>query len=684
MNLSISKELIMKLIRYGIAAILSLILITLFYFFLCTPLSQKSEDIDSQITSPEHEEEVEALRDQIAAREREIELEKERYARDRDMLLREIETMQEYADQPDEIESAGIETPEIIISGTQSHGGSIIISEGDTFYLAPSRNVDVSRYPTMEMPDAVLADSTFSVLVSLTEQLVTAETVVEEGATTESGQLSLTLPESDFWEIDVILSAPAFKIAGGTNISKIILPRLGNSTMARFDLRARSADQYQSTSKIYATLWHEGMYLAKISREITVLQDSIAFHAIAATGVEDTTSHAGGTSGQLLFSGVNLCSNFQVPDMTVYILENLDATQPNLTSIILNSPFLQPYSGSFYKSPQLSSWLTSKYRSLSQRSARNARPVDGPENREQVKAQSLSYLQGLGKELYTKFAPPAFKDSYWRLMNKLGGSFRTIQIYTNNPDLPWELMIPHRGLPDDDVVFLGTRFRISRWHTTDVGNQFERPPQSLSIRELLVIAPEYSGAVALPGVKQELEVLSVLDGYRRIPGRYDSLRTMVNELPEGIVHFAGHGILETEQEGIYNYQIKLEDFDLDILTWRGLFQQNTASHPLFFFNACDVGQSHQVANFVDGWAPAVLETGASGYVGGLWPLNDKSAAEFAMTFYRMLDERIDSGAVNLADLLRDTRRVFYENGDPTYLAYVYYGDPNLKIVRHSL
>ena len=682
MNLSISKELIVKLIRYGITAILSLIFVMLIYFFLCTPLSHKSRDMEEPIASAQHEEEIEALRENIAAREREIELEREQYARDRDMLLREIEAMQDEVE--DEAELDLLAPPPLDVTEVESRGGVLIAYENDTFYLAGSRNLDISRYPTMEMPDAVLADSTFSVLISLTEQLVTSETVVEEGATTESGQLSLTLPESDFWELDVILSAPAFKIAGGTNISKIILPRLGNSTMARFDLQARSTDQHQSTSKIYATLWHEGMYLAKISREITVHQDSLALRTIATTDMEDSTRQVGSTSGQLLFSGVNLCSNFQVPDMTVYILESLDATQPNLTSIILNSPFLQPYSGSFYKLPQLSGWLTSKYRSLSQRSARNVRPVDAPENAEQERAQSLSYLQGLGKELYTKFAPPAFKDSYWRLMNKLGESFRTIQIYTNNPDLPWELMIPHRGLPDDDVVFLGTRFRISRWHTTDVGNMFERPPQSLSIRELLVIAPEYSGAVDLPGVKQELEVLSDLDGYRRIPGRYDSLRTMVNQLPEGIVHFAGHGILEAEQEGIFNYQIKLEDFDLDIITWRGLFQKNPASHPLFFFNACDVGQSHQVANFVDGWAPAVLETGASGYVGGLWPLNDKSAAEFAMTFYRMLDERIDSGAVNLADLLRDTRSVFYENGDPTYLAYVYYGDPNLKIVRHSL
>jgi CHAT domain-containing protein len=117
------------------------------------------------------------------------------------------------------------------------------------------------------------------------------------------------------------------------------------------------------------------------------------------------------------------------------------------------------------------------------------------------------------------------------------------------------------------------------------------------------------------------------------------------------------------------------------MTWRGLAPHAQKAHPLFFFNACDVGQAQHVLNFVDGWAPAVLEAGASGYIGGLWPLADRGAAEFAVSFYDLVGAELPQGSVNVADALRKTRQLFYKNGDPTFLAYVYYGDPNLYLTR---
>jgi hypothetical protein len=33
----------------------------------------------------------------------------------------------------------------------------------------------------------------------------------------------------------------------------------------------------------------------------------------------------------------------------------------------------------------------------------------------------------------------------------------------------------------------------------------------------------------------------------------------------------------------------------------------------------------------------------------------------------------------VAEALRATRARFYVTGDPTYLAYAYYGDPNLRL-----
>jgi CHAT domain-containing protein len=83
---------------------------------------------------------------------------------------------------------------------------------------------------------------------------------------------------------------------------------------------------------------------------------------------------------------------------------------------------------------------------------------------------------------------------------------------------------------------------------------------------------------------------------------------------------------------------------------------------------------------VDGWAPTVLDSGGSGFIGGLWPLSDQGAAAFAAHFYAELNQAIHAGGSPLVSkLLQDSRQGFFESGDPTYLGYVYYGDVNLAI-----
>ena len=71
----------------------------------------------------------------------------------------------------------------------------------------------------------------------------------------------------------------------------------------------------------------------------------------------------------------------------------------------------------------------------------------------------------------------------------------------------------------------------------------------------------------------------------------------------------------------------------------------------------------------------VLVTGASGFIGGMWPLTDRTAAVFSTSFYGDISGQLKSGPVYVAEVLQQVRSQFYETGDPTSLAYVYYGDP---------
>ncbi|HYX70755.1 MAG TPA: CHAT domain-containing protein, partial [Terriglobales bacterium] len=79
-----------------------------------------------------------------------------------------------------------------------------------------------------------------------------------------------------------------------------------------------------------------------------------------------------------------------------------------------------------------------------------------------------------------------------------------------------------------------------------------------------------------------------------------------------------------------------------------------------------------------------LRIGASGYIGALWPVNDRVAALFAARFYQGMESELAAtgGRARVSEVLTRTRRdVFRETGDPTALAYVFYGDPNLAFAR---
>lgn len=555
------------------------------------------------------------------------------------------------------------------------------------------QEVEITRYPTIEAQKHVTVGKEFSVLISLTEEQITPEVKIKQGSVTEFGQLAMSLPEQNIWEIDVVLSAVGFSFRDNKDTAKIQLPREGDSTPALFYLTPEPISERQLVRKLYATLWYQGDYLAKIMRDITIIQQPgevvMTSRMIEASPSIQTTSYR--VQGQS--ATLQLQPEFSVPDLTVYIftLPKTLSNVPATSLITIHSPeWLQPKTETFSIHVDFSKWLISQYGSF-RNASRGLSIGDGepsaileagkPSSAAQKK-KNILLLKGMGRELYQKFAPPAFKNAFWIMKDKLGDEFDSIQIFTNDPILPWELMRPIRENNTDEQDFLGMDFRIARWHISQSTTQLDSPPQKLPIYDLVAIAPEYEGGRALEHVGKEISVLQE-HGFRVMPGRFDEFFQFFEgeEIEEGIIHFAGHGTVQKGGEGLMEYSIQLEDGELDLMTVRGLFSGKMRTHPFFFLNACDIGQAHHVANFVDGWAPAVLEGGASGYIGGLWPLGDQGAAEFATHFYQLLTQKLDEGSVSIAEVLQETRKQFYDNGDPTFLAYVYYGDPDFRLTR---
>src|SRR5262249_39928213 len=74
----------------------------------------------------------------------------------------------------------------------------------------------------------------------------------------------------------------------------------------------------------------------------------------------------------------------------------------------------------------------------------------------------LLNLRGAGRQLWDS-TPKRLKDTFWTLQD--AGKLETIQIASEEPFLPWELMMPRRG--DTTLGPLGTEFVVGRWLPRD-------------------------------------------------------------------------------------------------------------------------------------------------------------------------------------------------------------------------
>jgi hypothetical protein len=552
--------------------------------------------------------------------------------------------------------------------------------------------VQVERYPNIEAPDTVFAGQEIAVQVSLTSEQISPETKILSGAQRQ-GRLQLPMAEGErHWTLTVILTAPGMEITrGGTNTAEITLARDSDSSIAVFYLRAQplvaSNGNGKRDTRILATLWRQGAFLARLSRPLTI---------VAAAPTRSAASNEGGASTQSTppestpatppmaataptrpssssSPAVQLDPAMAAPNLT--IIENRVG---NILRLIFYSPPNAPVEADIPNPDALHAWINAHFAQMASRdSGLVADPAD-KQNMASAHLHARDYLSAFGAELYDRFAPQAFKDLFFKLLNEGPGKLETIQVFSDDPALPWELMKPAIANSTERMDFLGARFSIARWPLTRRGAM--RPPQSLAVEKSVVIAPNYEGMQTLEAANLELATLKKMRGFTEVAGNYAAVREVAAHPPPGIVHFAGHGSV-IERRGVPQFAILLQDSEMDPATWRALGASATATHPLFFFNACDVGESQRFMNDVDGWAPALLESGASGYIGALWPVSDEIAELFASTFYGGVGEVLEANKnLSVAGLLMMTRRdVFRKTHDATALAYVFYGDPKLVL-----
>jgi len=552
----------------------------------------------------------------------------------------------------------------------------------------------IERYPNIEAPDSVALGQEIAVQVSLTTEQLAPETKILSGEQ-HDGKLKIHMAAGEEqWTVTVNLTAPGMEFTRGGNTSELKVTHDGDSTLAVFYLRPAATalgseprPDARIDTRILATLIHDGAFIARLARPLTIVASTS--QAIVPAAESPRASQPPDTSVRVAAAApgaaaaakpeIRFDPDIGAPDLT--IVENRVGSTLRL---VFFSPRSAPVEADIADPDALHAWIDAHYAQM----AIGARGFALQDNTQPGTPQhAADYLAGFGNELYGRIAPQAFKTLFWKLMDnsanhspdnkRAKGTFEYIQVLSDDPAIPWELMRPSRADGSDRIDFLGLHFSVARWPLGTRGAA--RPPQSIALGQSAVIAPAYRGSQQLPSAGAELATLRQMPGFTQVAGDYASVRALAARPPQGIIHFAGHGAV-IDQGGVPQFAILLEDSQMDPATWQSLQPAAAAAHPLFFFNACDVGESRRFLNDVDGWAPVLLSSGASGYIGALWPVNDAVAEAVAASFYRRLSSHIARFDANVAETLALARaEVYAQTGDATALAYVFYGDPELTV-----
>jgi CHAT domain len=278
--------------------------------------------------------------------------------------------------------------------------------------------------------------------------------------------------------------------------------------------------------------------------------------------------------------------------------------------------------------------------------------------------------------------PKLFQDAIWALIDAHRHDQQAepppaIFIMSDEPLMPWELMIPTRqrdGIADDRELPLGVEFRVGRWIRSDT----TPPPQRLLVTDSLLIAAENSNPKRQLDSRSERSVLERLFNGRPVrPVTRAALDRYLQSNASALLHFVCHGAAEMFDDAIFlDEDERCSSMQLRIA--KGFRQACAAKRPLVFLNTCDAGRMVSVIGGGAGFPRAFTDIGARAVIAPLWPVAQAVAADAAVKLY---ESAVDHPERTLADLLRDIRRSAYVDSpfQDSYAAYCFFGDPCTRL-----
>ena len=278
-------------------------------------------------------------------------------------------------------------------------------------------------------------------------------------------------------------------------------------------------------------------------------------------------------------------------------------------------------------------------------------------------------LKTLGENLFFDAFPEALQRALWAIP----AGITSLIITSDEPWIPWELARTFDPETREEGDFLCSRFTVARWLAGD------GMTATLPGRELTAIIPK-TNLIYTAAEYEALQELWPHDTLIALTDDAATTRGVVSRLTDsrlaGIVHVASHGVAgdDPAQATITLSDGKLRPADISRRT-------RYTHRPLIFFNACESGRTGFALAGLGGWAERFVQAGAGAFVGALWEVNDRLAAQFAAVFY----EKLFGGAA-LGHAFAAARAAIRNAApnNPTWLAYVLYGEPLSLLQRSDL
>lgn len=296
--------------------------------------------------------------------------------------------------------------------------------------------------------------------------------------------------------------------------------------------------------------------------------------------------------------------------------------------------------------------------------------------------RALDALTAEGVLLYNELFSDELKREYNKVLRKKYRG-KSLLITSDDPWIPWELVTPQD--PGEDEPWdepndppLCETFRLSRWVAG------RGAPDQVKLATGVWVAPPDN----LLAAQAESDYFAEL--HRRqwevsLTGPLKSVDEVTQTIRGGqthLFHFACHGNFDAANANESKLKLGTEFLMPRDIKALGPFVRK--SKPVVFLNACHSGRVGIGLTQIGGWAQTFLDGEASAFIGALWEANDVLAAQFAQEFYNRL-----WGLGPFAGKRRPLGQAFHEArmaikqadpANPTWLAYVLYGDPYGQVV----